>query len=75
LLLIVFCKESDAKIVFFQMAHGVKYLHNRDIAHRDLKPENFLVRSDKSDVLVLMGDFGLARVFSGEAKFMKTLCG
>jgi len=68
-------QESDAKLVFYQMAHGVKYLHDRGIAHRDLKPENFLVRSDKSDTLILMGDFGLARVFSGQANFMKTLCG
>lgn len=33
------------------------------------------MRSDKSDVLVLMGDFGLARAFSGNDQFMKTLCG
>lgn len=83
--------EQDAKIVFYQMAQGLQYLHGRGIgqcifgfflcltlfappAHRDLKPENFLVLSDQSDVLVLMGDFGLARVFNGEASFMKTLC-
>ncbi len=57
------------------MAHGVSYLHSKGIAHRDLKPENFLVRSSASDTLILMGDFGLARVFSGQANFMKTLCG
>ena len=67
--------EESAKIVFYQMAHAVKYLHDRGIAHRDLKPENFLVLSSKSDLHVLMGDFGLARVFDGSASFMKTLCG
>lgn len=68
-------QEDDAKIVFKQMAEGVRYLHERGIAHRDLKPENFLVKSNKSDVKILMGDFGLARVFRNNESFMKTLCG
>ena len=67
--------EDDAKIVFKQMAEGLKYLHERGIAHRDLKPENFLITSHLSDVHVLMGDFGLARVFSNNESYMKTLCG
>jgi len=30
-------KESETKIVLYQVARAVHYLHNRSIAHRDLK--------------------------------------
>lgn len=30
-------KESETKIVLYQVARAVQYLHNRSIAHRDLK--------------------------------------
>lgn len=30
-------KESDTKILLYQVARAVQYLHNRSIAHRDLK--------------------------------------
>lgn len=30
-------KEPETKIVLYQVARAVQYLHNRSIAHRDLK--------------------------------------
>lgn len=30
-------KEQEAKIILYQVARAVQYLHNRSIAHRDLK--------------------------------------
>lgn len=30
-------KESETKIILYQVARAVQYLHNRSIAHRDLK--------------------------------------
>jgi len=30
-------KESESKIILYQVARAVQYLHNRSIAHRDLK--------------------------------------
>lgn len=30
-------KESETKLIAYQVARAVQYLHNRSIAHRDLK--------------------------------------
>lgn len=30
-------KESETKIILYQVARAVQYLHNRSIVHRDLK--------------------------------------
>lgn len=34
-------KESDTKMLLYQVARAVQYLHNRSIAHRDLKVFSF----------------------------------
>ncbi|CAM9974095.1 unnamed protein product, partial [Chrysoparadoxa australica] len=43
-----------------QVCLGLHYLHGRSILHRDLKPANLFLNEHKS--LVLIGDFGLAKV-------------
>eukprot|EP00730_Choanoeca_flexa_P019751 TRINITY_DN9658_c0_g1_i6.p2 TRINITY_DN9658_c0_g1~~TRINITY_DN9658_c0_g1_i6.p2 ORF type:complete len:275 (+),score=57.06 TRINITY_DN9658_c0_g1_i6:1392-2216(+) len=45
------------------IANGMAFLHERSVIHRDLKTENCLVRSDMS---VVVADFGLARVMRGQ---------
>lgn len=30
-------KEAETKVILYQVARAVQYLHNRSIAHRDLK--------------------------------------
>lgn len=46
------------------VASGMEYLHERSIIHRDLKTENCLRRTLSGQLVVC--DFGLARVMSGE---------
>ncbi|KAF9108058.1 hypothetical protein BGX29_003573 [Mortierella sp. GBA35] len=65
--------ESEARHIFRQVLHGVKYLHDRGVVHRDLKPENILVM-DKESMTVKVSDFGLAKMI-GDTVFNNTICG
>ncbi|RKP27220.1 kinase-like domain-containing protein, partial [Syncephalis pseudoplumigaleata] len=65
--------EAEARIIFLQLFHAIKYLHNRDITHRDLKPENILM-VDNTSLRLKISDFGLAKMVSEET-FLHTLCG
>jgi serine/threonine-protein kinase Chk2 len=65
--------ESEARHIFRQVLHGVKYLHDRGVVHRDLKPENILVM-DKEAMVVKVSDFGLAKMI-GDLEFNNTVCG
>jgi serine/threonine protein kinase len=50
----------EAKIkILSDIAHGMKFLHEKGIMHRDLKPQNVLV--DKDNICKIC-DFGLAKV-------------
>ncbi|KAJ4144780.1 hypothetical protein LMH87_003650 [Akanthomyces muscarius] len=64
--------EDEARKLFKQLFHGIKYLHERNIVHRDIKPENILL-VDK-ELHVKLADFGLAKII-GEESFTTTLCG
>jgi len=67
--------ESEAKLVFYQLASAIDYLHSVNVAHRDLKPENILLcSSDDSKPLVKITDMGLSKLVDIESK-LKTFCG
>lgn len=73
----VFCRkfpdkrlnDEQAHAIFIQIAKGVKYMHDHNIAHRDLKLTNMLI---DQDYIVKIIDFG----FACEAEEMhKMYCG
>lgn len=50
--------ESQARVWLRQMALGLQYMHEMELAHRDLKCENMLITSNFN---VKIADFGFAR--------------
>lgn len=67
--------EHQAKIWFYQMVKGIRYLHSMGIAHRDLKCENILISKNMN---VKIADFGFARRCEddkGSSIMSTTYCG
>lgn len=73
----VFCRkfpdkrlnEEQAHALFIQIAKGVKYMHDHNVAHRDLKLTNMLI---DNEYIVKIIDFG----FACEAEdYHKMYCG
>ncbi|KAF2887670.1 hypothetical protein ILUMI_18502 [Ignelater luminosus] len=67
--------EAQARVWLRQLALGIQYLHDMDIAHRDLKCENALITSNYN---VKLADFGFARYTidsHGKRITSETYCG
>lgn len=66
--------ESVAKLLFYQIVLGLRYLHLRNIIHRDLKPSNILLQSKGLITLVKIADFGLSKIMESSSG-LDTCCG
>jgi calcium/calmodulin-dependent protein kinase I len=64
--------EKDTSHIMAQVFSALEYLHGIGIVHRDLKLENMLL-NDKSKLDVKVADFGLSKLYSGQA--LQTACG
>ncbi|KOX71989.1 Testis-specific serine/threonine-protein kinase 1 [Melipona quadrifasciata] len=67
--------EGQARIWFRQLALGLQYLHEMEIAHRDMKCENVLLTSNLN---IKLADFGFARYVidnRGKRILSDTYCG
>jgi MAP/microtubule affinity-regulating kinase len=67
--------EEQAKIIFKQIANGIKALHDKGYCHRDLKVTNMLI--DQATLKIKVIDFGFAcenqdklRMYCGTKSYM-----
>ncbi|KAL4504363.1 hypothetical protein ABPG72_009809 [Tetrahymena utriculariae] len=63
--------ESQILDFSYQLACGIKYLHDKDIVHRDLKLNNVLL----SNGIIKIADFGLATKVNDDNPECNTMCG
>ncbi|XP_072378705.1 serine/threonine-protein kinase polo [Diabrotica undecimpunctata] len=64
--------EPETRFYMKQILSGVQYLHQARIIHRDLKLGNLFLNDN---LIVKIGDFGLAAKIEYEGERKKTLCG
>ena len=54
--------ETEALRYIQQIGSALTVVHNNGLLHRDIKPQNIMLRSGKSEAVLI--DFGIAREFS-----------
>ncbi|KRX90386.1 Serine/threonine-protein kinase PLK1 [Trichinella pseudospiralis] len=64
--------EPEARYFLHQIVDATIYLHENRIIHRDLKLGNLFINDD---MMVKLGDFGLATKLDYDGERKKTLCG
>ena len=60
--------EKRAAELIYQIADGLKYLHNYGIIHRDLKPDNIMMTDDTDKGKIKIMDFGLSKILGKKEK-------
>lgn len=51
-------EEKEIKVLFYQLACGVKHLHSLKMVHRDLKAKNTMLQSNETFTRLKIIDFG-----------------
>lgn len=58
------------KVICYQMARAVFYLHSKGVTHRNIKPDNFLM---KKNGRVALSDFGSAKIIKKDEQSLAYL--
>ena len=48
----------------YQMASGLKFIHEKKMIHRDIKPENVLIYSDGKNTCLKIADLGFTKTLN-----------
>lgn len=64
--------EDQIMSYFVQICLALHHVHQRGILHRDLKTQNIFIGDHD---MIKLGDFGIARVMSGDSSMAQTLIG
>uniref|UniRef100_A0A5S6QX90 Serine/threonine-protein kinase PLK n=1 Tax=Trichuris muris TaxID=70415 RepID=A0A5S6QX90_TRIMR len=64
--------EPEARYFLVQIINATVYLHNSRIIHRDMKLGNLFLNDN---MVVKLGDFGLATILDFDGERKRTLCG
>ncbi|VDD77683.1 unnamed protein product [Mesocestoides corti] len=64
--------EPESRYFIRQIVNGCQYLHLNNIIHRDLKLANLFLNDD---MIIKIGDFGLASKITKDGEKKRTLCG
>lgn len=64
--------EPETQYYMLQLLDALRYLHSKRVIHRDLKLGNLFLTSD---MVMKIGDFGLATVVKTDGERKKTICG
>ena len=65
--------ENEARRIFIQIIHTMKYIHNKSIIHRDLKPETILFEDNQYKEIKII-DFGIStNITNNNSKCVGTL--
>jgi tRNA A-37 threonylcarbamoyl transferase component Bud32/Ca2+-binding EF-hand superfamily protein len=60
--------EKRAGQIMFQIASGIKYLHQYGVLHRDLKPENIMLTEASDRGVIKVMDFGLSKIMGPDER-------